>query len=71
MEISENEIGISKMLSVAILAFIGEMFGSILQQVCFVLMKLAHRQIEMNQKRNLVQDETEQLNSSNIQDPDD
>ena len=42
------------MANVVILAFIGEVIGSCLQQWAFVMQKLAHRKLEEQQKRNLV-----------------
>mmetsp|Transcript_26213 Transcript_26213/g.30631 ORF Transcript_26213/g.30631 Transcript_26213/m.30631 type:complete len:164 (-) Transcript_26213:720-1211(-) len=45
------------MINTAILAFFGEVVGAILQQWAFVMQKLAHRNLEQQQKRNLVEND--------------
>lgn len=43
------------MVNVAFLAFAGEAFGGCLMQLAMILQKLAHRQVESQQKRNRVE----------------
>ena len=44
------------MIDAAIWAISGEFFGAILQQWAFIMQKLAHRNVELTQKRNLVKE---------------
>ena len=42
------------MISMAMIAFLGEMVNKYIMQLAFILQKLAHRHMESTQKRNLV-----------------
>ena len=49
------------MANAAMIAFLCEVFGATMQQWAFIMQKLAHRKLELHQKRNLVN--TEQSDS--------